>query len=917
MIGQTISHYRILDKLGEGGMGVVYKAEDTKLDRIVALKFLPARLNPSEQDKARFVQEAKAAAALNHPNICSIIDIDEHEGPHGDRQLFIVMEFVDGQTLKHLVASTPGSILPLKRSIEIGAQIAEGLAAAHQKGIIHRDIKPENIMIRKDGIAQIMDFGLAKLRDSASRASRLTKEGSTVGTAGYMSPEQVQGQDVDHRSDIFSLGVLLYELFTGSLPFKGVHETALAYEIVNMDPPPMSSVQAGIDPSLDAIVLECLEKDPRERAQSAAQLAIDLKRYRRESSRQRASRITAARPVVSSSEMQGRPIFDESPEMPARRSRAALVAPWILLGLLVPVLLVLGYLYGSSRSHVQPVVRAFINQPQKLNFHFYGNAAGPAALSPDGKQLAFVATDSTGKKHLYVRALDELAAHELAGTDGAFQPFWSPDNRYIGFAANGKLRRIDAAGGAPVVICDAPFSRGGAWSKDGMIVFTPSSSMPLSIVPAKGGTPLPLTKFDAARKENSHRWPSFLPDGRHFLFLARTVAIGAQSEGDAICVGSVDGKEVKIVAHVSSNAQFASGYLLYTRLGKLLAQRMNESSFELTGDPVTVADSVSFDQSTDRSMFTVSENGILMYQTGSVQLGSRLVWNDRSGKVIGVATAADLMEYYLPRLSPDQKRVSTYIYDFQTHGADIWILDLTRALKTRFTFSPYYETNSVWTPDGSAIIYSSNAEGSANLYRKSSSGAGNAELLLRDPRDKWALDCSSDGKYLLYNATGDSGTQGDLWVLPLAGDKKPAPFLKTEFNEGDARFAPDAKWIAYSSDESGQNEIYIRSFPDHGSKWQVSSNGGESPRWRRDGKELYYISSDNKMMAADIGLKGQTVEVNHVRPLFEVPSIVVQRWFDYDVAADGQRFLLNIPFESQNSAPLTVVVNWQEETKGK
>ena len=899
MIGQTISHYKILEKLGEGGMGVVYKAQDTKLDRFVALKFLPPHLAASEQDKARFIQEAKATSALNHPNVCTIHDIQEHDG-----QMFIVMEFVNGQTLQEKKSS-----LTQKQAIDYGIQIAEGLAAAHEKGIIHRDIKPENIMIRKDGIVQVMDFGLAKL----AGVSRLTKQGSTVGTLGYMSPEQVQGQETDHRSDIFSFGVLLYEMLTGRSPFNGAHESAILYEIVNVDAPPMSSVKPEIDVELDRIVLECIEKDPNERMQSIKQVAIDLNRFRRTSSRTRMSRTFSSGSIPRlPKEAIDRPVS----EAPSARSYFTMnQLPWILVIVLTALLCASAYNYFVSPAAERNVIRAAVNPPPKTNFHLYGNDAGPVALSPNGKYFAFAATDSTGKRYLYLRGMNELVPHRVPETDGAAQPFWSPDNRFIAFAAHGKLKKVDVAGGAPVIICEAPFCRGGTWNENGVIIFAPGPANPLAMVSAKGGLPVAVTTLDSARRENSHRWPWFLPDGKHFLYLARTVATGSRNEGDAICVGSIDRKENIVLARTSSNAQFASGYLLYTRGGSLVAQKLDERSLEFSGEPVTIADGVAFDQSIDRSMFSVSQNGILLYQTGSVQLGSRIVFVDQAGKRVG-AIEGELAEYYLPRLSPDEKKLSCYIYDFQSHNADIWIHDLARGLKTRFTFTPTYETFAVWSPNGSRIIYSANSGGKYDLFAKSADGAGTEELLLRSTDNKLVVDWSSDGKFLLYSSDGDSGTQTDLWVLPLTGDKKPFPFLKTEFNEKDARFSPDGKWIAYESDESGKDEIYVRSFPDGGSKRQISMAGGSSPRWRKnDGKEIFYFSGDEKIMAADIVHKEGTIEVSHVRPLFDVPLIVSQPYADFDVTADGKKFLLNIPFESQNPTPLTLVVNWEAEVK--
>jgi len=449
MTGQTISHYRILEQLGQGGMGVVYKAEDTKLDRLVALKFLPPHLAASDQDKARFIQEAKAASAINHPNICTIYAVDEHEGT-----LFIVMEFVDGETLREKRGS-----INFKQAIDIGIQIGEGLAAAHEKGIVHRDIKPENIMIRKDGIAQIMDFGLAKLRASGSRITRLTKEGSTIGTAGYMSPEQVQGHESDHRSDIFSFGVLLYELLTGQLPFKGVHETALAYEIVNVDPAPMSVVKPDIDPSLDAIVLQCLEKDPRERNQSVAQIALDLKRYRRESSRQKMSRITAARPVLRSSSARLSGGYEtEGLDSGGKRS-----FPWLITAAIALTAALAGFglsKYFISRETPQAVIKASIEIPRGISYA--GQVGGHSALSPDGSTIVFAGEDSLSQNGLWVRHLNSTDVKALPGTGNATYPFWSSNSKSIGFFADGKVKIVEAAGGPVLTLANAPFGRGAA-----------------------------------------------------------------------------------------------------------------------------------------------------------------------------------------------------------------------------------------------------------------------------------------------------------------------------------------------------------------------------------------------------------------------------------------------------------------------
>lgn len=876
-------------------MGVVYKAHDTKLDRNVALKFLPSHLAASEQDKARFTQEAKAAAALNHPNVCSIIDIQEHDG-----QMFIVMEFVDGQTLRE---RTRSQIPNLKSAIEIAAQIADGLAAAHEKGIVHRDIKPENIMIRKDGIAQIMDFGLAKLRSSGSKITRLTKEGSTVGTAGYMSPEQVQGQDSDHRSDIFSFGVLLFELLTGQLPFKGVHETALAYEIVNVDAPPMSVVKPEIDPSLDAIVLECLEKDPRERAQSIAQVSIDLKRYRRESSRQRASKITAVRqayiPPSGESVDRLQPLA-----APPFRQRI----PWFVAAVCFVSAVVFGVMLFRSSPNERNTIRSVISPPENASFYFFGNFSGPPSISADGKRVAFVARDSSDKRHLYVRSLDALDAQPLAGTEGAVHPFWSPDNQFIGFVAQGKLKKIDASGGPPITICNAGDSRGSTWSNDGMIVFSPGAGNPLFVVSASGGAPTVITNLDSMRKETTHRWPFFLPDGQHFLYFARTVATGAQGEGDAICVASLDRKVNKVLLNASSNAVYASGYLLFVRGTSLIAQRFNIHSLELEGEATAIVQGIAYDPSIHRGLFSASENGLLIYQTGNVQIGSKLITMDRSGKSLGMV--GDIGEYIGFRISPDGQRIGLSVFDQKSRNNDVWIYEIRRGLKTRFTFDPAAEFNPVWSPDGNQVVFSSSRKRKNDLYIKSSSGATSEEALLESDENKNPTDWSSDGKYLAYTS------KGHIWILSMkpegaGGGRKAIPFLQTEFNEGEARFSPDGHWIVHSSNESGQAEVYLRPFPGPGGRWQVSTAGGFAPSWRRDGREIYYISNDGKLMTAEFAVKGSTVEVSSARSLFEMKGV------NYDVMGDGKRFILNIPVETQLASPLTLVVNWDAELKKK
>ena len=892
MIGQTISHYKILEKLGEGGMGVVYKAEDTKLDRIVALKFLPSHLSASEQDKSRFIQEAKAASALNHPNVCTIHDIQEHGG-----QMFIVMEFVDGQTLR----DKRGAI-SFKQAIDIGIQIADGLAAAHEKGIVHRDIKPENIMVRKDGIAQIMDFGLAKLRASGSKITRLTKEGSTVGTAGYMSPEQIQGQDADHRSDIFSLGVLLYELLTGQLPFKGVHETALAYEIVNVDAAPMLSIKPDIDPNLDAIVLECLAKEPDERTQSAKQVSVDLKRYRRESSRSRVSRITAARPMYQPSQDSGEQVV--ATMEPAKKPG---LLPWIIAAVFFLGMVALAFLYHRETSKEVSVFRFTLTPPENTIF-----AGQVPIISPDGQRAAFVVRDSSGGTLIWVRPLSSLVATSLTGTAEAAYPFWSPDSRFLGFFQNGKLKKIEATGGPTQTIADAPAGRGGIWSSAGIIVFSPFSTSGLQQVSQAGGTPTELTKLDSTRKEDSHRWPCFLPDGRHFVYLGRST----QEENNGIFLGSLDSKDKTLLLHVSSNAVFASsGYLLFVRERSLMAQQFNADKGELSGEAFPIAEDVGFDQSRNYGLFSASTNGVLAFGLGAGAFGNRqLVWFDRSGKRLDkVGTPGILFDF---SLSPDEKRVAFRRIDRQTRNEDLWMLDLARGTESRFTFRPSREDDPVWSPDGSKILFDSNPDGVSNLYQKIASGAGSEELLLKSTSADYPLDWSADGRYILFGRE-DPKTKSDLWILPLTGDKKPFPYVNTEAVEYTGRFSPDGRWIVYSSDESGKFEVYVQAFPVTSGKWQVSIGGGAAPIWSKDGKEIFYLAPDKKLMAVEVKTVGPSLEQGIPKPLFATDVDRYQVPNRYAVSKDGKRFLVNNAIESTGAKPIAIVLNWTADIKKK
>jgi serine/threonine-protein kinase len=891
MIGQTISHYKILEKLGKGGMGVVYKAQDTKLDRFVALKFLPSHLAASEQDKARFIQEAQAASALNHPNVCTIHDIQEHEG-----QMFIVMEFVDGQTLREKKGS-----ISFKQAIDIGIQIADGLAAAHEKSIVHRDIKPENIMIRKDGIAQIMDFGLAKLKG----VSRLTKEGSTVGTAGYMSPEQVQGLEVDHRSDIFSFGVLLFEMFTGQLPFKGVHETAVAYEIVNVDAPPMSSVQPEIDPALDSIVLECLEKDPNERAQSAKQVSIDLKRFKRESNRSRVSRVTVARPAVRTQQRNE----STSGEIPAWRKFL-----WPAVAVISIVALVLVAWSPWKRETPPPfVTRAGITLPKDQLLSTTSYSA--VAISPDGSQLVYKANAK-----LYLRKLDSFESTPLPGTEEGSGPFFSFDGKWIGFFAAGKLKKIPVSGGAPITLADAADNRGATWGKGGDIVFAPQSATGLMLVRDRGEDARQLTRVDTTKNERTHRWPHFLPDGKTVMYTIGTMDSPDFYDDATIEAVDIETGKRRVLMKGGCSAQYISaGFLVYWRSSALFAVPFDIDKQQVTGTSFPVVENVNGDPTTGMAGYTLSQNGTLAYIPGNAG-----VTNQSLAKVDhhGVITpfAAPLQSYMEPRISPDGDRIAVTIQSGK--DADIWVYDIPRNTLSKLTFGGVNRTPA-WSPDGKRIAYYAYDGGKHSVVVKKADGSGELEIVTKG-FGRTYIDCwSKDGALLLLDiaGTGRVGANGpggsDLYVLPLVGDRSLKPFLATQFDEWQASLSPDGQWIAYASNESGTYQVYIQPFPQGGGRWAVSNDEGYEPHWAPDGKTLYYYSP------------GRIVSV----PIQTVPSFVVgkpqilfsdyhQKSVDsglmYDLSPNGLYFVVTQSKDDEdNLRQIHLVLNWFDEIRGK
>ena len=884
MIGQTISHYRILEKLGEGGMGVVYKAQDTKLDRSVALKFLPEHVSASSGDLERFKQEAKAAAALNHPNICTIHGIEEAEGKN-----FIVMEFVDGQMLQEKKSS-----LSMKQALDIGIQIAEGLAAAHEKGIVHRDIKPENIMIRKDGRVQVMDFGLAKLRG----ASRLTKEGSTVGTAGYMSPEQVQGQETDHRSDIFSLGVLLYEMLSGQPPFKGIHETAVSYEIVNVDSPPMSSIKVEIPPELDAIVLDCLEKDPKERTQAASQVALELKRYRRESSKQRASRITAARPVQSSAGIL-------SPE-PSQRSSPS----WTLAGAIALGAMIFGFalsFFIPETKSLGPVVRASIDMPPGIQYS--ETVGGNSAISPDGSMIVYSGIDSAGKRLLRVRRLDAEDLKVLSGTDNAGYPFWSYDSKSIGFFQEGKLRTIPASGGPVVTLADAPFGRGAAWSSNGTIIFSPSILEPnLLGVNSGGGGVHPVTRFDTSRGAVP-RFPSFLPDGDHFLFSMLTTL----TNHSEIHVGSLETGESKRILDEGSNPVYASGYLLFHRQGILMAQQFDPGAASLSGRPVPLQGNLNAWLARAKADFSSSTTGIILHASGSSEQKTEFVWINQSG------TIEPIMEtglFSVPSLSFDGNRIA-FGQSLSEGGVDIWTYDIQRKVRTRLTFiAPNSAaTMPAWSRDGRMIYYNSEQKGGkASIFARRSDGAGSEELIAQGSAGitsgYYPTDVSPDGRYLLFNISNESASE--LGILDLTDTKRPIQPSPAGIDGRQGHFSPDGRWVVYQAGNVSEQRVLVSQFGGGKSTWQVTSSSGINPMWAGS-RIIYYSTTESQYMQVGVSVTAGSPTFDPPKPLF--PRQGASNVFIHGYSTARKKYFGVRPTNASSNGRLSLIINWPQLMK--
>ena len=801
--GTRFGPYEIHSAIGAGGMGEVYRARDTRLDRDVAVKVLPAIASADPERLRRFEQEARAAAALNHPNILALYDIGTHEGCP-----YLVSELLEGGTLR----SSIGSGMAVRKAIDCAIQMAHGLAAAHEKGIVHRDLKPDNVFVTSAGHVKILDFGLAKLIEAApaawtrqvsdsavTQARPGTEPGMVLGTMGYMAPEQLRGQPADHRADLFAFGAVLYEMLSGQRAFAAGSAADTIGSILDRAPAELPIAERKIPPGLARIVERCLEKNPVARFQTASDLAFALE-------------------ALSGSAPSSEAVS------PGTRGGVRVARPaWLVAGasfaaaLLVAVPATL-YLQPAAP---EPLVTRLdvVTPPTTEPFSF--------ALSPDGRQLVFVANGEEGPQ-LWLRPLDQATAQPLAGTEGAAYPFWAPDNRALGFFANSRLKRVDLSGGPPQLLASAPGGRGGTWNADGVIVFAPNTTSGLMRVPATGGTPTAVTKLVTGQA--SHRWPQFLADGRRVLFF---VGLG-QVQTRGVYVVSLDGGEPVRVLSAEAAAFAASGHLLHVSQGVLVAQPFDPDAASAPGDPQPVAQPVGVDATLSLGAFSVSTD-VLAHRAGEASSRRQLSWFDRTGKIVGAVFPADDRGLAGPSLAPDGQRVA--IYGVQQGNVDVWLTDVGRGVATRFTFDDAIDATPIWSPDGSRVVFRSSRNGAGDLFEKPASGAGNEQPLLVTPQSKSPLDWSRDGRVLLYAAQDDK-TGSDLWALPLVGDRKPFAVVQTNFDEMQGQFSPDARWLAYASNESGRFEIYVRPFPEAGGKWQVSTGGGTQPRWGRNGQEL-------------------------------------------------------------------------------
>ena len=880
--GAKLGPYEITGAIGAGGMGEVYRAWDARLNRTVAIKVLPEQFSGQSESRERFEREAKTIASLNHPHICTLYDVGREGGTD-----YLVMEYIEGETLAQRLAKGP---LPLAQVLQYAIEIADALDKAHRKGITHRDLKPGNIMLAKSG-TKLLDFGLAKLAQDAAPVTpesqqetmkdAVTAQGTILGTLQYMAPEQVEGKtdQIDPRTDIFAFGVVLYEMATGKKAFEGKTQASLMAKILETDPAPMATLAPMTPPALDHVVKRCLAKDPDDRWQSARDICEQL-RWISESGPQKAPAVPSAGQLN-----------------PANRMA------WIAIAAVLAVAVVAAVFFYLHRTPPveKQAVRFTIGPPEKGTFSL-GLSNAAIALSPDGSKVVFSASTANSGPQLWVRALSSPSAQALPGTENGLDPFWSPDSRSIGFSADGKLKKITLSSGAVETLTEIRTTIG-TWSREGVVLFVADNNT-LARVPESGGTVTPVTTLDASRSESAHYWPDFLPDGKHFLYFAES---NTKPENNAIFVGSLDSKDRKLLVKANSNPIYVTaGYLLYYRQGTLMAQPFDADRLQLTGDAIPVAEGVAFNPFGSYAQFAASDSGVLVYRGGGGSVPLTLAWVSRDGAAQPLAATPH--NYTFPKISPDGMRVAVGIEE--SGGGQVWVYDTTRDAMSRLTFDGTANVDPLWTRDGKRIVF----KGKGNrLFWQPADGGGAAEQLTSDQRSINDLpgNWSPDGQALLFMETLP---KRDLFVLSLK-DRKAQPFDTGEVGASSPSFSPDGRWIAYTSNESGRTEVYVRPYPGPGGKWQISTEEGNEPLWNPKGRELFYRSGQ-KMMAVDYTEQPE-FSAGKPKVLFEGPYVPSPRSLsDYDVSPDGQRFLM-LKNAEQRPGEISVVLNWPEELKQK
>ncbi len=885
--GRQIGPYLLSTRIGAGGMGEVYKARDTRLDRTVAIKVLAAHVASDPDSRQRFEVEARAVAALSHPHICTLHDVGHQASTEFELAVdYLVLEFLDGETLAARLANGP---LAVGAALRYAIQIASALDRAHRAGIAHRDLKPGNVMLTKAG-AKLLDFGLAKSYVTAvssaepTRARDLTTSGIILGTLHYLSPEQIEGRPADARTDIFAFGSLLYEMLTGRKAFEGSSQAAVMATILERFPTPLSTLVPQAPPALDHILKRCLAKDPDDRWQSARDLMFDLE--------------SLGDVAVSTT---------GSVSEPGYRRRTAWLG-WSLAVALGAVLVTFA-LTSPESVQVAHLSRLSIAPPEQATF-IGGYGAPHLALSPDGQRLALVPTPIGGRTLLWIRDLDTLTARPLTGTDGATYPFWSPDSRSIGFFADGKLKTIASASGVPQVIADAPDSRGGSWG-DGQIVFAPQLDGPLYRVPASGGQQTAVTVLDTSHQEASHRLPSFLPDGRRFLFLVQS----GRPENSVVLIGSVNSSETHRLNICASKASYAAGFLVFGREQSLLAQPFDPLNLRLSGEPAPLGDQMTFRSAVfGDGVFSVAGDGTMAYWNGGPSV-TKLTWFGRGGETLG--TVGKPGDYLSVALSSDEKKVAVEVVDPASQLGDIWTIDTHTGISARLTIDPGWDFGPLWSPDGTGVVFGSIRGGRQSLYRIAIAGNGTDELLLSTSDALGPSDWSAKtGQIVLQNMT--KYKVGVVAASKVAA-KEASPNLafQSAFAEADGRLSPDGRWLAYTSNESGTWDVYVRSFPALDRKWRISPDGGSRPMWRQDGKELFYMAPDQMLMAASVTADTQfTAGVpTPLFPLHTIPVPPTQPRRQYAVTSRGDRFLVNTVVEPAVQTTVTVVLNWPAAVK--